>query len=30
MGNSQSKDIKFDLKAIFYGNVPEEIIADIE
>ena len=30
MGNSQSKDIKFDLKAIFYGNIPEEIIADIE
>ena len=30
MGNSKSKDIKFDLKAIFYGNVPEEIIADIE
>ena len=30
MGNSNSTNIKYDLKVIFYGNTPRNIITDIE
>ena len=30
MGNSNSNNIKYDLKVIFYGNTPRSIIRDIE
>ena len=30
MGNSNSTNIKYDLKVIFYGNTPRSIIRDIE
>ena len=30
MGNTQSRNIKYDLKVIFFGNVPQRIITNIE